>query len=201
MGTLVEGAGLQMRCHRTRPSSQRTERPGQPSPTQQAPWRWPSPGPGIYNPGVQDQRCYLLLQSRSHAFCCLVIPGPQGREHDSLSSHSGDSGPGERGGPGALVGTWTNIFICCSDMWFVFGLRSCPGPGQNSQEIKQEHRWWSLNVIVRTFKDTLGISLVIPVVKNTSAYARNLGSVIWSKKFPHAAGQLRLCATITEPAL
>ena len=139
MGTLVEGAGLQMRCHRTRPSSQRTERLGQPSPTQQAPWRWPSPGPGIYNPGVQDQRCYLLLQSRSHAACCLVIPGPQGREHDSLSSHSGDSGPEE----GSQVPWWElgqTFLFAAMTCGFVSGLRSCPGPGQNSQEIKQEHR-------------------------------------------------------------
>ena len=42
---------------------------------------------------------------------------------------------------------------------------------------------------------------MIPVVKNTSAYAGNLGSVIWSKKFPHATEQLSQGTTTAEPVL
>ena len=133
MGTLVEGAGQQMRPRRTRPSSQRTERPGQLSPTEQAPWRWPSPGPGIFNPGVQDRRCYLLLQSRSHAACCLVIPGPQGREHDSLSSHSGDSGPEK----GSQVPWWElgQTFLFAA---MICGLCLVSGPAQAQDKIHKK---------------------------------------------------------------
>ena len=130
MGKTVEGAELRMRPHRTRPSSQRTGRLEQPSHTQQAPWSWPGL-PGIHNPGVQDRRCYLLLQSRSHAACCLVIPGPQGRECNRLSSHSGDSGP-EWGArcPGRNLNK--HPLFTASDTWFVFGLQSRSGTGENS---------------------------------------------------------------------
>ena len=39
------------------------------------------------------------------------------------------------------------------------------------------------------------------VVKNPSANAGGHGFVPWSRKIPHAAEQLNLCATTTEPAL
>ena len=89
--------------------------------------------PGIFNPGVQDRRCYLLLQSRSHAACCLVIPGPQGREHDSLSSHSGDSGPEK----GSQVPWWE------LGQTFLFAAMTCglclvSGPAQAQDKIHKK---------------------------------------------------------------
>ena len=39
------------------------------------------------------------------------------------------------------------------------------------------------------------------VVKNPPANAGDTGSIPWSGKIPHAAEQLSLCATTTEPAL
>ena len=39
------------------------------------------------------------------------------------------------------------------------------------------------------------------VVKNPPANAGDMGSIPWSGKIPHAAEQLSLCATASEPAL
>lgn len=132
MWKMIEGAELRLRPHRTRPSSQRTGRLEQLSHTEQAPWSWPGL-PGIHNPRVQDRRCYLLLQSRSHAACCLVIPGPQGRECNRLSSHSGDSGPEK----GSQVPWWElgQTFLFAA---MICGLCLVSGPAQAQDKIHKK---------------------------------------------------------------
>ena len=133
MGILVKDAGLQMRPHRTRPSSQGRERSTTISHRASSmeltiPWPQASEIPEYRIGGVIS---YCRAEVMQSAVWSSLGPRGGSMTASHLTQVTQARGGGWRWGrwPGALVGTWTNIFICCNDMSFVFGLRPCPGSG------------------------------------------------------------------------
>ena len=127
---MVEGAKLQMRPHRTRPSSQRTERLQQPPPQSR-----------LHGAGLASQAFItpeyktggVISYCRAEAMlpAAWLSLGPRGGSVTAshLTQVTGVQKWGARCPGGSLD---KHPFFAASDTWFIFSLQSRSGTGKNS---------------------------------------------------------------------